>query len=262
MPEVKTKKPVKKMPAWWLKLTVEQQKAYLLKHPKSPYKLTKKTKKLRDDKPKFEDNLDKDIAEKLDAIEALKAHPEHREEIRTKIDAITESPEVVLPEDFNKKMTEETFNKMSDEDKEEVENHIKDAVKKKSPKSYKKAAIKVLSVLGMAALGGALLATGTLPYAILTAHLLKDAKTAFDDFSQRVDQGENTISAFMGGVGRWTKESLASGTAVAASIIMSTRSNSSQPDKKSVKKQSKTDDKEKKLNTNQTEHPVAKPKPK
>lgn len=208
----------KDIPAWWSKLSTEMQKAYLIRHPNSGFKLTPRGKVgtgRRKPRQKSEDQQNIDM--KKDAVDALKRHPEHRAELREKLAHIKEDPTSALPDDFDDRMSPEA---LDDDEKEAIE---KDAKKVSSAKDFKRLARRAMIAVGLGVIGGGLLMTGGLPYALLTVHLLRDAKDAFQDFNDRIAAGEDTLKATFGATKTWATSAISNGTLLASSLVMNTR---------------------------------------
>lgn len=208
----------KDIPAWWAKLSTEMQKAYLIRHPNSGFKITPRGKAgtgRRKPIQKSEDQQNIDM--KKDAVDALKRHPEHRAELREKLAHIKEDPTSALPDDFEDKMSPDA---LEDADKEELE---KDAKKVTNAKDFKRLARRAMIAVGLGVIGGGLLMTGGLPYALLTVHLLRDAKDAFQDFNDRIASGEDTLKATFGATKTWATSAISNGTLLASSLVMNTR---------------------------------------
>lgn len=207
-----------KEPTWWKKLSSEYQAAYLARHPNSKFHVTKRTKKDSSLRPKrIKSSEQEDLDMKKDAVEALKSHPAHREELRTKLSAVKENPDSALPDDFDDKFNADN---LSEDDAEEIKT---EASKVTNKSDFKRLAKKIAIIAGVGVIGSALLVTGGLPYAILAGHLLRDATDSFKDFNDRIESGENSVKAAMGATKTWITSAMSNGTLLASSLIMNTK---------------------------------------
>lgn len=165
-------------PDWWKKMTPNGRDTYLRWHPKS--KMT----------PFIQQEMK----------DRLKAHPEERKKLRGVVKEISKNPKEALSGDFEK-LDKAKDRKISAQDSEEIDKSINDSTKKGKSKSILKGIGKALAIAGLLTLGAGLLATGGLPYAIITMRLITDTTTIAKEVHHRIKQGEDGFKAICNTVG-------------------------------------------------------------
>ncbi len=165
-------------PEWWTKLTPAGRDTYLRNHPKSL--------------------LTSFIKQELN--ERLKTHPKERAKLRGVVKDISKNPAEALAPDF-KKLEDAADKPVSQHDQDIVDDAIAKSRKPGKSRSILKGALTCLAIAGALTLGGALLASGGLPYAIITISMIKNTVELAKDVQTRIQNGEHSVKAMMSAIG-------------------------------------------------------------
>lgn len=185
------------IPEWWERLTPEGRETYLRTHPNSSMA------KIMNDQAK----------------EHVSANSKDRVKLRSTIKKIGANPKKVLQKDFEKfdKVKPGRYTKKKEE---ELHTALRQA-KRGKLKAMAKAVGIALAVAGVATIGGAALATGGLPYIIITARLVKDMRDVSQQVHAKIKDGMPALQATLTSVKDTVSKSLSDPKVVAAALVLS-----------------------------------------
>lgn len=221
------------VPDWWKNLTDEGRETYIRVHPRS------------------------EMAKHLnqEARDRIAANKEERAKLRSGIKKIGKNPEKVLKKDFEKF---DNPKKISKHREAQLDSALKQS-KRGNKKGTLRAIGIALAVAGVATIGAGVLASGGLPYLIITHRLIKDVKSAGKEIHEKISDGAPALAATLSTVKEKVKDALSDPKMVAAALMLAQRKkkdpekqtvHSPNMKKKDVKHQGKVEKKEKKHDSN------------
>lgn len=231
-------------PDWWKNLTDDGRETYIRTHPNS----------------KMAKLLNAEARERI-----AKTH-EERAKLRSRIRKIGNDPQKVLKEDFEK--FDNPKLQPSKKQEAEIDRSIRQS-KRGNTKAILKGIGVALAVAGVATIGGAMLASGGLPYAIITYRLIRDTKDVAKQIHQKIKDGHPQLQAVLSSVKDVVSKTLTDPKMVAAALVLSQNKQPREKQKVISPSGKKTDvktqevaPKKKKHNSDAITELAPKPKPK
>lgn len=195
MPDLKASTSLQ-IPDWWKKLTQPKRDNYLQLHPRSKYQ------KIR----------------QAEIQERLANNPEERSKLRSVIKKISKIPREI--KNSISKISNFNPDKLSKKHEDEIKKSVEEAGKKGSHSKIMSAVTTSLLVAGTLTIGAGLLATGGLPYAILTARLVTDTYQLTREIYQKIKEGEGVAKSVFSSVGNTVTRALQDPKVIAASLML------------------------------------------
>lgn len=212
-------------PEWWTKLTPEGQATYLRVHPNS--------------------KMAQQISAKLK--NDVKADPKLRQKARSILKKISSDPIKQMNEELKKF---DKPKKIPKSKQEAIERAVREG-KRGNLKGFMKGVGIALAVAGVATMGAGIMAGGGLPYVILTARLIKDAKTVYTETREQIRTGVPATQAVLNSTKTAVVGALRDPKVILAAMMLATKrkGNDDEEEKPSSTKTSKTESKKPKTQT-------------
>ena len=184
------------VPAWWQRMPQKRKDNYLQMHPRSRYH--------RISKAELQEHLKKNPKERVKLRSALKKIAALPSTVKNQIKSVMK----VDPKKFSKK------------DVETIKSSVKEAGKKGSSAKILKAVVTALAVAGALTIGGAVLATGGLPYVIIASRMIQDTVAVTRDIYSRVKQGQGVVESVAGATGKALAKAARDPKMLAAALML------------------------------------------